>query len=174
MKKIIIIVIAFLLIINISALTAIICNSGLFSGGDASEESAIQSVMAEQFGINELQAAEISDIRASFEDELENAEIKLNEKQRELFAIISSENPDMSETNTLIDEISLLQAQLQKEAVKRMMQEKNLLDPLQQQKYLSEFDTRMGRGFGRGRGLGYGARQGRGRGGSGWQWDNKW
>ncbi|KPK96056.1 hypothetical protein AMJ80_02170 [bacterium SM23_31] len=169
MKKIIIIVIAFLLVTNISALTVIIYNSGLLTRRDATEESAIQSVMAEQFGISELQAAEISDIRASFVDELESAEIKLNEKQRELFAVISSENPDMSEANTLIDEISLLQAQLQKEAVKRMIQEKNLLDSLQQQKYLSEFDTRMGRGFGRGKGLGYGAGQGRGRGGQGWQ-----
>lgn len=172
MKKIIIIIIVFLFITNISALITIINRSGLLPREEESIENLMQSTLVEQLGVNESQAAEITDIRASFENELVNAEMALNERQNELFTLISSENPDENEINNVIDRISLLQGQLQKEAVKRMIEEKNLLNTNQQQRYFSRFQTRMGRAsFSGGKGLGYGREQGRGLGrGRGTRW----
>jgi len=170
-KKIIIIVIAFLFLTNISALITIVSNSGIVQKGEISEEEkSVQSLIKEKLNLNESQAAEIGDIRASFENELENAGIKLNEKQIELFNAVRSENPDIDLINNLIDQISLLQAHLQKEAVKNIIVEKNLLNPVQQEKYFSTFDQRFGRGsaFG-GKGKGYMGGKGR-EGGRGPRW----
>ena len=156
-KKLIIIVITFLFLTNISALITIISNSEFVKRGEISEEEkSVQSLIKEKLDLNESQAAEIEDIRASFEDELENAGITLNEKQIELFNAVRSGNPDIDLINNLIDQISLLQAHLQKKAVKNIITEKSLLNPIQQEKYFSMFDQRFGRGraFG-GKGKGY-------------------
>jgi len=162
-KKIIIIVITLLFLTNISALITIISNSGIVKKGEIlEEEKSVQSLIKEKLNLNESQAAEIEKIRVSFENELENAGIKLNEKQIELFNAVRSENPDIDLINNLIDQISLLQAHLQKEAVKSIIIEKNLLNPVQQERYFSMFDQRFGRGSAFG---GKGSMGGRGRGG---------
>ena len=156
---------------NISALFTIIYKGLPEKEGTAVEESAehAAAVLKNKLGLDESQAAEIGEIRSSFENELENAGIKVNEKQSELLTVIRSENPDMGFINNLIDEISMLQAQLQKEAVKRMIEEKELLNPNQQQKYFSEFGKRFGRGRGgMGRGRGYMREQERGGRGPRW------
>lgn len=174
-KKIIIIVITFLFLTNISALITIISNSEIVKRGEIlEEEKSVQSLIKEKLNLNESQAAEIEEIRVSFENELENAGIKLNENQIELFNAVRSENPDIDLINNLIDQISLLQAHLQKEAVKRIIIEKNLLNPVQQGKYFSMFDQRFGRGraFG-GKGKGYMGGRGTGDGrGPRWLRDN--
>jgi len=170
-KKIIIIVLAFLFLTNISALITIVSNIGLGEKrGISEEEKPVQSLIKEKLNLNESQAAEIEEIRVSFENELENAGIKLNEKQIELFNAVRSENPDIDLINNLIDQISLLQAHLQKEAVKNIIMEKNLLNQVQQEKYFSMFDQRFGRGgaFG-GKGKGYIGGRGR-QGGRGPRW----
>ena len=151
-------------------LISIIYNSRFFKKGEVSEGNLIQSIMKEKLSLSESQAAEIGDLRASFEDELENAGIKLNEKQIELFNAVRSDYPDTCLISNLIDQISLLQAYLQKEAVKRMIREKSLLNPIQREKYFSMFDERFapGRPFG-GRGKGYIEGRGR-RGGRGPRW----
>lgn len=165
-KKLIIIVITFLFLTNISALITIISNSEFVKRGEISEEEkSVQSLIKEKLNLNESQAAEIEEIRVSFENELENAGIKLNENQIELFDAVRSENPDIDLINNLIDQISLLQAHLQKEAAKRIIIEKNLLNPIQQEKYFSIFDQRFGRGRvfgGKGKGKGYMGGKGRG------------
>ena len=169
-KKIIIFLITFLFFVNISALFTIIYNILPTKKEQISEESEkhlITSALKERLSLDESQAAEIGEIRSSFENELENASIRLNEKQNELFRAIRNKNPDMSLISNLIDEISLFQAHLQKEAVKRMIKEKELLNPRQQQKYFSEFDKRFGRGRG---GQGKGLMRGKGRGGRGPRW----
>ena len=151
-RKIIKILVLFVLIINISALGTILYNSGWIFPVD--EETEFTSIIKEQFGINEAQAAEVKSIRNNFETEVINTEKLLFEKRRDLMDHIRKSNPDMNAVNSLIDEIGLLQTRLQKEAVKRMIQEKSCLNPAQQQRYISKFmmhlrhrPPRMGRGL---------------------------
>jgi len=172
-RTLVIIVLTFLFLTNVSALITIIYNSKIFEEKEIVEESEIHTVLKEQLGLNESQAAEIEDMRTSFKYELENIGMKLNEKQIELINAIKSENPDMYLINNLIDQISLFQASLQKEAITRMINEKSMLNPLQQEKYFSMFDNRFRRGnFMGGRGKGQGERGREGGRGPRWLRDN--
>ena len=168
-KKMVIIFIIFLLLTNISALFTIIYQSGIVKKGTESGENLIGSKVKEELGLNQSQAAEIINIRTSFANELENARFQLNEKRSELFMAIRSENPDTSFINNLIEEISFLQANLQKEAVKRIITEKSLLGPNQQERYFLPFEQRFFGGK-MGQGKGFGQMRGKGRGGKGPWW----
>lgn len=168
-KKVVIIFIIFLLLANISALFTIIYQSGTIKKETESGEDLIGSKVKEELGLSESQAAEIANIRNSFANELENARVQLNEKQNELFIAIRSEKPDTSFINNLIDEISFLQANLQKEAIKRIITEKNLLGPNQQERYFLPFERRFFGGK-MGQGKGMGQMKGKGRGGKGPWW----
>ena len=154
-KKLIVFTIIFLFLINISALITILYKSGSIEEPAAVDEQSVASKLKQEFDLSETQAAEIGEIRSSFENELGNVGIEINEKQMELFNAIRSENPDTKSINELIDRISLLQAKLQKEAVKHIITEKGLLNPVQQERYFKRFFNRFGRGQaigGRGRG----------------------
>lgn len=164
-RRILKILVIFILIINISALVTILYNSGWIF--PVNEETELSSIIKEQLGINEAQAAEIKSIRSSFENEVINTEKQLFEKRRDLMELIRKSDPDMNSVNSLIDEIGILQTRLQKEAVRRMIQEKSCLNPAQQQRYINRFMShmrhhppRMGRGFLR-RGRMQGRMQGR-------------
>ena len=163
-KKLIIIIFAFLFLVNVSAFLTILYNS--FSSKETDKPSAIK----EMLNLTELQAKEIEDIRVSFKNEAENIGLKLREKQQELILSMRKENPDKEHIYNLIDEISLIQAELQKQAIEKMLQEKTLLNPNQQEMYFSmcgqrlgygKMEGRGGRGFmrGRGRGMGRGGQQ---------------
>ncbi|MCK4967332.1 periplasmic heavy metal sensor [bacterium] len=156
-KKLIVILITFLFLINISAFLTIAYN--VFAIKDGQEPSAIREVL----NLTEVQAKEIEGIRASFKTEVENAGVKLQEKKRELFLAMRENKPDKEHMYNLIDEISLLQAQLQKEAVERMVTEKSLLNSTQQERYFSAYGQRMGMGRMQGSG-GQGYMKGGGRG----------
>jgi hypothetical protein len=168
-KRIVIIFIIFLLLTNISALFTIIYQSGIIKKETESEENLISSKVKEELGLSESQAAEIMNTRMSFANELENTKYILNEKQSELFMAIRSEKPDTSFINDLIEEISFLQANLQKEAVKRIITEKSLLGPNQQERYFLPFERRFFGGK-MGQGKGIGPMRGKGRGGKGPWW----
>lgn len=155
-KKIIVILVTFLLLVNISAFVTIVYNAFF------AKVSQEPSVIKEMLNLSEVQAKEIDTIRESFKTEVENAGVKLQEKQRELFLAMRADKPDETHLYALIDEISVLRTQLQKEAVKKMVEEKNLLDPAQQERYFSAYGQRMGWGRMQGRG-GKGYMKGRGR-----------
>ncbi|MFC1730736.1 Spy/CpxP family protein refolding chaperone [candidate division KSB1 bacterium] len=162
-KKVFYVLIAFLLILNISTLITILQGSGGVVPGESG--SAVVAVIAEQLGIDEAQAAEITSIRESFESEVIVSEQLLVEKQNELLQFISADNPEMGRIDAVIDEIGRIRTQLQKEAVTRIIQEKNILKPVQQQQYFDDFNTRLGRGrggAGRGQMRRGGRQQGRG------------
>ena len=173
-KKIVYILIAFLLILNISTVITILHGSGGLS--PSYDMAEVSQVIADQLGVDEAQAARISSIRESFETELVTSEQALAEKQNELVRLVSGEYPDMNRVNALIEDIGRMRTQLQKEAVAKMLQEKNVLNPEQQRQYFDEFNTQLGRGQGgSGRGMGrnrWGS-QGRGWGKGRSQWDQE-
>ncbi len=157
-KKSLYIIIAFLALINLSVVTAVVKNKALAE--EKKDEPMLEKVVSEQLGVNNAQAAEIASIRRSFSDDLTNRRILLRDKQLELLNLVRSENPDLDAVDNIINEIGMINTQLQKDAIRRMIQEKNLLLPRQRARYFQEFRRKLS--FGRGRRVGSRQRSGRG------------
>ena len=157
-KKIFNIALIFLLIINISAVLTMIYNKWLRVQSSGIAEEPAVPLLQNELKLSEAQAENLEKSRLSFEKELESVNYTLTEKRLKLLDYIRSSESDTYSTNKLIDEIALLQADIQKKAIRNLIREKNSLTSEQQQKYFSVFENRFRKGLMQGQGQGKGRR----------------
>jgi hypothetical protein len=82
----------------------------------------------------------------------------MEKKRIRLIEELRNTSPDLDRIDRIVDELSGLQAEVQKKTIRNMISDKKLLTPGQQERYFSLFEKYM---HGQGRGQG---RRGRGRG----------
>lgn len=129
----------FLTAINITALLTLAYNrlhvqEKASQSGDPAH--TVQSVRKE-LKLTSQQTHKMINHRNSYQQQIRPEALKIQEKRRLLFEEIKSEKPDTSRINSYIDEISLLQAEIQKKAVKNFLKEKSILNKNQQKHYFS-------------------------------------
>jgi Spy/CpxP family protein refolding chaperone len=115
--------------------------------------------------LNQQQLQQMKNLRVALGDEIESTRRQIHEKRQALITEVRKSNPDLTDIDNIIDEISFLQSQIQKKTMRNLMRDKKFLTPSQQTRYFTMFEDYV-RGMGMGRG-----RRDRGRKGSAWRRD---
>lgn len=164
-RKIIFIILMFLFIINISALVSLAYSRWIKSSYSYSKQDAMETLngLQQKMALNQQQLQKMKNLRVTLEDEIESMRKQIHEKRQALITEIRKSNPDLTDIDNIIDEISFLQSQIQKKTMRNLMRDKKVLTPSQQTRYFTMFEDYV-RGMGMGRG-----RRVRGRKGPAWR-----
>ncbi|KPJ59349.1 MAG: hypothetical protein AMJ46_11475 [Latescibacteria bacterium DG_63] len=140
-RNLVILAIVVLVIINISALATIIHNRWFGVPRPPVEPRHMHPVtfLREHLKLDESQIAEFQARRSSFESEIERVREDMEQKREALMEELRAESPDTLRIDQLVEEIGALQAQLQKRAIRHMLQEQSILTPEQREKFFSMF-----------------------------------
>jgi len=135
-------IIIFLLIINLSALATLAYNRWIktaFSGELESPESSYPT-LHETLKLENFQSQHMGKCRMAFCREADLIKQKIHEKRLQLIEKIKKSEPNLVDIDTLIDEIIQLESEIQKKAVRRVLEDKAILTPHQQQRFLDMFE----------------------------------
>ncbi len=81
------------------------------------------------------QKRQVEDIRRDFLPKVEGIRQSLRQKRLQLNDLLFAEAPDLKAITGKINEISALQAKLEREVIDHILQEKNLLNPEQKREF---------------------------------------
>ena len=134
----------FLVVINVSALLTFAYNRWVRATG---EQPVTGQALAESFSkqlcLNGEQKKCIKDIRFSFDAETGNIQVQMQEKRRAIVEELKKESPDGMTLDKLIEDMSRLQAEIQKKAVLNLLKEKDLLTDDQKATFFRIFEDRV-------------------------------
>ena len=85
--------------------------------------------------LTEEQKRQVEDIRRDFLPKVEGIRQSLRQKRLQLNDLLFSDAPDMKTITEKSNEISALQAKLEREVIDHILQEKNLLSPKQKKEF---------------------------------------
>ena len=159
-KRLLILTIVLLCLINITALATLSYNRWIrpqqkdISTEDASAWEAMQI----QIDLKPNQMQKMQGLRFSLGEEVELLRQQMEKKRIDLIEEVRDPAPDLNHIDRVVDELSALQAEVQKKTIRNLIKDKQLLTQSQQKRYFSMFEKHM---HGRGRGQGM---RGRGRG----------
>ena len=164
-KKFIPLTLAFLFIINVTGLAALAYNRWMRSPEPYLPEATLLTpeALQEPIALNQEQVQQMKSLRSDLENNITSLREQMQEKRQRLIQEARQSHPDLAAIDQVIDEISGLQANIQKKTIRNLMRDKQLLNPAQQSRYFSLFENRV-RSMARGSG-----RRVRGRGGQGRQ-----
>lgn len=137
-------VLVLLAVVNVSALATLAYHRWV-----RPESAAVPPVPASRVCLEEALSLDgrqkrcLIDLRLSLGREAEAARKRMGEKNKALVEEIKSETPDLTAVGKLIDEISGLQAEIQKLAVGHLIKEKELLTPEQKEKFFRLFENHV-------------------------------
>ena len=102
--------------------------------------------------------AQLAGMKAEIRAEQQQAKEKIRGLRQQLFAEVRKDDPDMAQVESLIDQISDHQKQLQKSIVKKLVAQRKTLTPEQKEVFdravKSTFMKKGGMGMGMGKGKG--------------------
>ena len=164
-KKFIPLTLTLLFIVNVTGLAALAYNRWVRSPEPQLPVATLLTpeALQEPIALNQEQVKQMKNLRSALEDNILSLREQMQEKRQRLIQEARQPEPDLAEIDRVIDEISVLQANIQKKTVRNLMRDKQLLNPTQRSRYFSLFENRV-RSMGRGSG-----RRVRGRGGQGRQ-----
>lgn len=158
-KRVVLMVLIFLFIVNLTAIATFSYNRWLKPKINLVEEDPqeIWDSVQDQVALDPPQVEKMKSLRFSFEKEIISLRMEIWQKRRVLLEEIRNSDPDLNRIDKTIDELSRLQAEIQKKTIRNILKDKEILSPGQQGKYFSLFERhlqRPGRGWGR-RGFGW-------------------
>jgi len=131
-------------VINVTALLTFAYHRWVQPKADRAAEFPVSPVcLEESLSLNGAQKKCLKDIRMSFGREAETVQARMREKRKALVEEIKSDMPDMAAVGKLIEEISGLQAEIQKMAVSHLFKEKQLLTPGQREVFFRLFENHV-------------------------------
>ncbi|MBE3112427.1 MAG: periplasmic heavy metal sensor, partial [Acidobacteria bacterium] len=111
------------------------------------EQPAAGQTLADSFSrqlcLNGEQEKCIKDIRVSFDAETEAIQTRLQEKRRAMVEELKKESPDSATLDKLIEDISRLQAEIQKKAVLNLLKEREVLTDEQKTTFFRIFEDHV-------------------------------
>ena len=160
-KRIFILALVLLCIINITALATLSYNRWIKPQRLETEaERSAWEALEIKIDLKPSQMERMQGLRLSLEEDVETLRQQMEEKRLRLIDEIKNPSPDLNHIDTIVDELSELQGEVQKKTIRNLLKDKELLNPGQQERYFSIFEKHVrGQGRGRGRrGRGYGPR----------------
>ncbi len=147
-RKLLILGVIILVIVNISALITIFHNYRLgppkrLPGPPGSFDS-----LRHELALSDSQIVKLRARRAAFEKQIDEIRLILRKKREALVEELRSTEPDSGRIDQLVEEIGELQTELEKRAIRSILQGKEVLTPEQREKLLRMFEHRLqGRGM---------------------------
>jgi len=99
--------------------------------------------MRRELGLSEEQAAQLAVLREKFQANLARLRPALQGKRAELVQLVAEVQPDRTRIDALMAELRSLQAELQTACVQQLLDEKSILTPAQQRKFLDAIRARL-------------------------------
>jgi Spy/CpxP family protein refolding chaperone len=99
--------------------------------------------MRRELGLSEQQAAQLAALREKFQVNLARLRPALQAKRAELVQLVAEAQPDRVRIDALMVELRSLQAELQNACVQQLLDEKSILTPEQQRKFLDAVRARL-------------------------------
>ena len=145
-RKVLVSVIVILAVVGLSTLTTVMYMRW-FTHKEARfsprrEHSLV--FLSRELGLSDAQIAEIEAQRNLFEKQIDSTRAELGEKRRAVMDELRAGKPDTVRIDQLVSDIGVLQSELEKKAIRHMLQEQAILTPEQRGKFLSMFDRRLG------------------------------
>ncbi len=144
-KRILMYGLIFLVIINISSLIMLAYNRllreepSIYASGLQASPACLQS----ELNLTPDQIQKMHKLRVCFSKDVASHSQEILEKNTSIFQELKKAKPDMARIDSLIDDISRLQAQIQKKTVLNLMKDKSVLNPEQRDCYFSIFETHV-------------------------------
>ena len=162
-KKLIILFLVILTIINVTALVTIAYHRLDYKKRfrPVGRPDMHMNFIKQELDLNEEQVKEFEAHMKKLKMETEPILDSLMAKRKDLMDEMAVEQPSMGKLDELTEEIGALQVALQKKTIRNLLKEKSFLTPEQQQKFFSLFKERAtcrGRMKGPGMGIGRGPR----------------
>ncbi len=145
-KKLTIILIAILIVINLSAFATLTYRRycAFHKSCPLSEHmSENECYLYRELNLSDEQVQQITALKKEFYTNVDPISAKLNKKRFELVGLLSETKPDTNQINDLIREVDNLQAGLQKHVIYFLLQEKEILNAKQQKKFLSLIEDQL-------------------------------
>jgi len=163
-KKVIVLIFIVILVINVTALAALAYNRWLKNPLSSAEIEGENSwnTLQKKVALTPIQLSELQVQRDHFSDHIQSIRMEIAQKRIELLEEIRKAHPDMESIDQMIDIISRRQADIQKQTVRNLMKDKDVLSLGQRDRYFSLF-LEQARAQGQGRGLQFRGRRGQGR-----------
>lgn len=163
-KKVLVLMFIVVLVINVTALAALAYNRWLKHPISTAEIEGENSwnTLQKKIALTPSQLSELQVQRDHFSDHIQSLRMEIALKRIELLEEIRKAHPDMEYIEQMIDIISRSQADIQKQTVRNLLKDKDVLSLDQRDQYFSLF-LEQARAQGRGRGLQFRGRRGQGR-----------
>jgi Spy/CpxP family protein refolding chaperone len=144
-SKIVFLGLAMSAVINISALVTFAYHRWLRhqERPAAAAPGGLNAPFESQLSLSGYQKACLKDLLASFDSETKTILAQIQLKKKALVEEMKKEAPDTASLDGLIEEISRLQASIQKKAVLNIYKEKKILTPEQKERYLRMFEDHI-------------------------------
>ena len=144
-KRILMSGLIFLVIINISSLIILAYNRLLSEEPSiiASGLQASPACLQSELNLTPDQIQKMQKLRVIFGKDIAGFSQEIQEKNASLFQELKKAKPDMAKIDSFIDDISRLQAQIQKKTILNLMKDKSVLNPGQRDCYFSIFETHV-------------------------------
>ncbi len=133
-----------LIVVNVSALLTFAYNRWVREpGGPPTASSAHADTFTRELCLNGQQEKCIKDFRCAFDSEISDIQARMREKRLAMVEELKKGSPDNTTLDKLIDDISRLQAEIQKKAVENILKEKEVLTDEQKATFFRLFEDRV-------------------------------
>jgi septal ring factor EnvC (AmiA/AmiB activator) len=162
-KQLFILIIVFLFVINITALAMLSYKRWIRPQypAESDEQAEAWDALQMRIALKPQQLQRMQDSRIALEQDVDFLRQEMLAKRKKLIEEARRFSPNLDRIDQIVDELSKLQAEVEKKTVRNLIRDKEVLTPSQQERYLSLFEKHMhGKGWGRGRmGIGRGPRR---------------
>ena len=144
-RKLLIVGIALLVIINLSAFATLTYNRYCQKHETCphKKEHVRGEFLCQELSLTKSQIEEMRALKRSFHSQADSISFVLFKKRTVLVDLLSTQNPDTVKINIALKEMDALQAELQKHVICYLLKEKEMLNPEQRQKFFSIIKERL-------------------------------
>ncbi|MGB8958372.1 MAG: periplasmic heavy metal sensor [Candidatus Aminicenantales bacterium] len=133
-----------LIVINISALLTFAYNRWVREPvGQPKASPVLAKTFTRELCLNGQQEKCIKDFRSAFDSEISDIQARMQEKRRAMVEELKKGSPDGATLDRLIEEMSQLQAEIQKKAVLNLLKEKEVLTEEQKATFFRLFEDHV-------------------------------
>lgn len=135
-RKLVILGVILLIAINISVLATVGYRWKCGQERGICEGHAPGEYLCEQLSLSDSQKQKMEMFGKAFDEKTDKKRKTLSYKRNELVELLNQPSPDRQKIDSLINQIGIAQAELEKEVIDHILQEKEILTPEQQKKFL--------------------------------------
>lgn len=143
-KRFIIIAIALLMVVNLSALTTISYHRFVSNNEDGSTcKISGDDYLNQALSLSPSQTQQLKAINQSFQIRADTISMQLFTTRTELVALLKAPDPDKNRINDVLLEIGSLQTDLQRQVIESVLKQKAILNQEQQEKFFTIIGDRL-------------------------------